>query len=187
MKKLIATTLATVASLAAFGQGTLNFANLNGTAVNAPVTLSDGTTKLAGAQYMAALLAGPSAGNLTQIATTPFVSAGYFLGGTQVIPTVAGGSTALVAIEVWNTTAGSTFATAKASGQANAWGMFATASTTTPLSVKLGDPNATPPGTPAALVGLTALSLNGGVIPEPSTFALAGLGAAALMFFRRRK
>jgi len=186
MKKLIATTLATVASLAAFGQGTINFANLNGTAVNAPVTLSDGTTKLAGAQYMAALLAGPSAGNLTQIATTPFVSSGYFLGGTQVVPGVPGGSTALVAIEVWNTTAGSTFAAAQSSGQQNAWAMMVGATTTTPLSVKLGDPNATPPGTPAALVGLGATKLNG-TIPEPSTFALAGLGAAALMFFRRRK
>jgi hypothetical protein len=188
MKKLIATTLATVASLAAFGQGTVNFANLNGSAVNAPVTLSDGTTKLAGAQYMAALLAGPSAGSLAQIATTPFVSAGYFLGGTQVIPTVAGGSTALVAIEVWNTSAGASFAAAQASGQPNAWAYMAGATTTTPLSVKLGDPNATPPGTPAALVGLGATKLNGGgVVPEPSTFALAGLGAAALMIFRRRK
>jgi len=187
MKKLIATTLATVASLAAFGQGTLNFANLNGTAVNAPVTLSDGTTKLAGNQYMAALLAGSTAANMTQLATTPFVSSGYFLGGTVIVPTVPGGSTALVAVEVWNTQAGATFAAAQASGQANAYGIFATASPTTPLSVKLGDPNATPPGTPAALVGLTSLSLNGGVIPEPSTFALAGLGAAALMFFRRRK
>jgi len=180
MKKLIATTLATVASLAAFGQGTLNFANLNGTAVNAPVTLSDGTTKLAGAQYMAALFAGASAGSMSQVATTPFVSAGYFLGGTTVIPGVAPGATAFVAIEVWNTTAGATFAAAQGSGQANAWGIFSTASLTTPLQVKLADPGSSPPGTPTALAGLTPLSLNGAV-PEPSTLALAGLGAAAML------
>src|SRR6266403_5272017 len=119
MKKLIATTLAcTALGLAAYAQGTVTFANVGG-GVNAPVFLSDGTTKASGSQYMAALLAGPSATSLAQIATTPFLSgaqAGYFLGGTQTIPTVAGGGTAMVLIEVWNTTAGADFATAKASG-----------------------------------------------------------------------
>lgn len=36
------------------------------------------------------------------------------------------------------------------------------------------------------LVGLTSFNINGAV-PEPSSFALAGLGAAALLIFRRRK
>jgi hypothetical protein len=46
-----------------------------------------------------------------------------------------------------------------------------------------------PPGLPAAITigaaGYNGLVLTG--VPEPSTFALAGLGAAALMIFRRRK
>jgi hypothetical protein len=46
-----------------------------------------------------------------------------------------------------------------------------------------------PPGTPAAI--LTGASAYNGLvlapIPEPSTFALAGLGAAALLIFRRRQ
>jgi hypothetical protein len=39
-----------------------------------------------------------------------------------------------------------------------------------------------PPSLPANLVGLTSFSL----VPEPSTYALLALGAAAL-FLRRRK
>ncbi len=41
---------------------------------------------------------------------------------------------------------------------------------------------------PPNLVGLVSFDLTGpGVVPEPSTFALAGLGAVALLIFRRRK
>jgi hypothetical protein len=37
------------------------------------------------------------------------------------------------------------------------------------------------------LVGLQSFNLYSNVVPEPSTLALAGLGAAALLIFRRRK
>ena len=184
MKKLIATTLlCTAAGLAAYAQGTVNFANA-GAGFNAPVVLNDGTTK-AGAGYTAILLAGPTGGTLAQIATTAILSTspGYFLGGVQSIPTVAGGGTANVMIEIYNSGTYSSFATAKAANTANAWAASST------FTVKLGDPNASPPTTPGSLSGLgtTPLTLNsGGVVPEPSTFALAGLGAAALLFFRRR-
>jgi hypothetical protein len=40
--------------------------------------------------------------------------------------------------------------------------------------------------TPPNLVGLQSFNLTS-TVPEPSTFALAGLGAAALLLFRRRK
>jgi hypothetical protein len=52
-----------------------------------------------------------------------------------------------------------------------------------------GNPGASPPVTPVAFT-YGAAGFNGLVlapIPEPSTFALAGLGAAALLIFRRRK
>jgi hypothetical protein len=53
-----------------------------------------------------------------------------------------------------------------------------------------GNPNATPtPGLPGALTtgasGYEGLVLE--PVPEPATIALGGLGAAALLFFRRRK
>jgi hypothetical protein len=42
-------------------------------------------------------------------------------------------------------------------------------------------------GNPApALLGLQSFNITA-IVPEPSTFALAGLGAAALLIFRRRK
>lgn len=183
MKKLIATTLAcTVVGLAAYAQGTLNFANV-GVGLNSPVFMSDGTTKV-GAGYTAVLMAGP-AGNLAQIATTPLLTgaqAGYFLGGTQTIPTVAGGGTASVLIDVYNSASYSSLAAAQTANTANSWGVSAA------FTVVLGDPNSVPPGTPATMTALKSFNLtSGGVIPEPSTFALAGLGAAALLFFRRRK
>ena len=53
-----------------------------------------------------------------------------------------------------------------------------------------GNPNASPPTTPVALV-TGAAGYNGLVFwttsPEPSTFALAGLGAVMLMVFHRRR
>ena len=51
-----------------------------------------------------------------------------------------------------------------------------------------GNPNASPPTTPVALV-TGALGYNGLVfyVPEPCSFALAGLGAVMLMIYRRRR
>lgn len=60
-----------------------------------------------------------------------------------------------------------------------------------PFTIDTGDPTTVPPGTAAGITGagqftgLNALP-TGGVIPEPSTFALAGLGVAALLVLRRR-
>jgi hypothetical protein len=50
----------------------------------------------------------------------------------------------------------------------------------------LGNSAASPPGTPTDFTGMPAVVLLP-TIPEPGTFALAGLGAAALLIFRRRK
>ena len=185
MKKLIATTLlCTAAGLAAYAQGTVNFANV-GAGFNAPVVLNDGTTK-AGAGYTAVLMAGPSASSLTQIATTPLLTgaqAGFFLGGVQSISTVAGGGTATILIDIYNSGAYSSFAAAQTANAPNAWAQSSMFTVTT------GNPNASPPTTPGtfAPLGTTPIALNPGGVPEPSTFALAGLGAAALLFFRRRK
>jgi hypothetical protein len=183
MKKIVVTVLACALSLAAFAQGTVNFINVNSSpALNAPIFLSNGSTRLAGAGFMAELLAGASAGSLSPVASAPFQSgggAGYFAGGTQIIPGVVGGGTAFIQIRAWSTAAGATYAAAVASGLGDAWGASSV------FSVVTGNPSATPPGTPAILVGLQSFNLN--PIPEPSTFALAGLGIASLLLFRRRK
>jgi hypothetical protein len=48
-----------------------------------------------------------------------------------------------------------------------------------------GNPTSQPPGTPAFLTGLSGFQLV--AVPEPTSFALAGLGMASLLIFRRRK
>lgn len=185
MKKLIATTLASVVALGAFAQGQISFKNLNSSpAINAKVFLSDGTTTLSGSQYMAGLFAGTTAANMTQVAgvAIPFLTggaAGYFSGGTVTLPGIPGGAPAFFEVVAWNTAAGATFAAAKLNNGPNSWGQSSV------FSITPGDPNGTPPGTPAFLVGLTSFNLVG--VPEPSSLALAGLGAAALLIFRRRK
>lgn len=187
MKKLTATLLASsLLGLAAFAQGTVNFVNLNaGAGLNAPVYASDGTTKLSGTSFMAELLASSSqGGTYSSVATAGFLTgggAGFFSGGVQTINGIAGGATAWLQLRFWNTANGSTFAAAQGSGANNAWGQSAT------FSVVLGNPAASPPTTPAALSGLQGQSLKLNAVPEPSSLALAGLGAAALLVFRRRK
>jgi hypothetical protein len=185
MKKILTTLVCLLAVVAAYAQGTVNFANIVGTTLNQPITLADGTTRLDGPTFMAELLGGASAGSLVPIATVGFNpggGAGYFLGGTQIIPGVPGGEVAFIQVRAWNTAAGANYAAAFAAGTGgmeNAYGI------STVFSVATGNPNASPPGTPAALVGLQSFSLN--PIPEPSTFVLAGLGFASLLLFRRRK
>jgi len=55
----------------------------------------------------------------------------------------------------------------------------------------ISNPFSTPPGTPVAVVpgttGFGSIVLAPVSVPEPTTIALGGLGAAALLLFRRRK
>lgn len=185
MKKTLTTLVCSLAAVAAFAQGTVNFANLVGTTLNQPIFLSDGTTRLSGATFQAELLGGSSSLSLSIIGATPFLSgggAGYFLGGTRVITGVSEGALAFIQIHVWSTAFGATYAAALAnplSAQGNAWGSSSIFSVTT------GAPTASPPTTPATLVGFQSFQLN--AVPEPSMIALAGLGALSLLLFRRRK
>jgi len=189
MKKLIVTTLASFATLAAFAQGQVNFVNVSGSPpLNAPIFDGLNTTvKLAGANYQAGLYAGPTSTSLAYVGnSTAFLTgggAGYFNGGTTTLTGIAGGATAWLSVWAWDatlggTTAGATLTQAIASGKPDVYGFSA------PFSVVTGNPAGSPPTTPAVMVGLTSFTM---VVPEPSTFALAGLGAAALMIFRRRK
>ena len=176
MKNLFTTTvLSNLFVTVAFAQGTIAFQNFSSPSFFAPDYLSDGATKLSGPQYMAELFAGPNTTSLSAIATTPFLSgssAGFFNGGTQVIPNVPAGGSAFAQVDVWNTAIGASFDQAKATGLPNAWAQ------STIFPVTTGSPDGGVPTPPGILTGLTPLSLNG--VPEPSTIALIGLGAAVV-------
>jgi hypothetical protein len=72
-------------------------------------------------------------------------------------------------------------------GNATSYATAVTKGTAT-YNQRLADPSVSPPPTTPSLVDMPSIVLSGAApVPEPSTFALAGLGAAALLIFRRRK
>jgi hypothetical protein len=182
MKRVILISAMTNVLMTAHGQGTVVFANVyTGGIPNAPVYESDGVTKLSGSQFMAELFAGPSVSSLAAIAMTGFATgsqAGYFFGGEQTINSVPGGGTAWVQVDVWNTGSGATFPQAQASGLPDSWWQ-------SPLfTAQTGNPFGTPlPPQPLTGLGTFPVFLN--AVPEPSTFALAVLGAVVV--FRRKR
>ena len=114
---------------------------------------------------MAELQAGPTESSLALIATTPFFTNGYYLGGDQTIDSVQGGGIAFIQVDVWNTATGTTFDQAQASGFGNAWAQSSV------FSVHTGNPLGTPPTPPRSLFGLTPLSLNAGP-PMPAQLSI---------------
>jgi hypothetical protein len=144
---------------------------------------------LLGQDVNAVLMGGSSASTLAPIATLllsdgtaagdiTFLGNGVFSdnsGAGYAVAGVSTGGAGFFQIEAW-TGNFSTLAAALASGTAYT-------GTSTVFSTPVG--GASGSGQPAkSLDGAPAIILT---IPEPSTFALAGLGAAALLIFRRRK
>jgi hypothetical protein len=101
--------------------------------------------------------------------------AGRFNGGVLTLTGVAAGANADYVILGWAGAAASFDAAFAAGDQLNV-----SAKLTTPTGGV--DPLVPPPSLSTSFTGLTLQP-----IPEPSAFALAGLGAAALLIFRRRK
>jgi hypothetical protein len=87
----------------------------------------------------------------------------------------ASGSTVTLALVMWNTSDASFNAMLGASGASTRAGVSA-----------FTDPTFVSPSPAVQLPGWNQ-DLVMTTVPEPSTFALAGLGAAALLIFRRRK
>jgi hypothetical protein len=217
MKKLILSACAVVSAASMFGQGTVTFNNHvassvvthiyaplasnpgvlqqgNGTA-DTPTGTTDwtGWTLLAGSGYTAQLWAAPGLnepeGSLVAASPTTVMrtgaGAGYVAGVTATLPNVAPDSTAGATLEVrvWDNLGGTV--TSWAAAQA-LWGNDTTlvlgSSPLFNITAPIGGTFNTPPN----LVGLQSFNIYI-TIPEPSTFALAALGSAVLLIFRRRK
>ena len=128
----------------------------------------------------------------TASSTTPLhqitTIAGWTPATTFTLPTAAGGANTEVMVVGWTGNAPDWNSALELGGSRLAW----TGSTLSGGALAwvngTGNPNASPPATPVALV-TGALGYNGLAfdVPEPCSFALAGLGAVMLMVFHRRR
>jgi hypothetical protein len=203
MKKVLLTLAAVACAASVFAQGTVVFNNrVTGTLIthvylggnsqlagNGPTDLPAGSTAwgaefvpLAGSGYTAALLAGPDL--LQATPTTTFrtgTGAGFLAGITVTLQGVAKDApSAQMQMVAWDNKGGTItdWTAAKAAWQA---GQIAAGASPIFTVASIGGDFNVPP----YMTGLQSFNIY--LIPEPSTFALAGLGAAALMIFRRRK
>lgn len=186
-----------VSAMTMYGQGRILFNNyVSGNAISIAAGSAQDPAAYIGADYTVQLLWAP--GTLDQAAwdaaTKSSSTAVAMFGATGVAPghgpaadgaglfdggTVAmggpGGTYTFQVVAWYNGGTYSTFSAASAAGKNI--GMSA-----------LFTGNATVSPTPAQNTTFPSFTLNSGaIIPEPSTFALAGLGLAGLAIFRRRK
>jgi len=190
MKKLLVTLAAVLVSVSTFAQGTIQFTTLNsGRGVNAPTYAPGqmasngagaGTLGTVNAQLFLVTGSGASATYTPLTPATTFNTANPTAARYVLVPTsnvtvdnAAAGSTVNVVLRAWM--GGTSYETAtQFRGQSPA-----------PVAVTLGG---TPPGgaplQPGALAGLQGFELS--IVPEPSTLAFGLLGAAALLYRRRK-
>jgi hypothetical protein len=185
MKRILAGVACLALCVGAIAQGTVNFNNSPATVggTGAPIFDVDGVTRLEGTGYLAQLFAGPDANSLSAwgdaLSFRTGTGAGFFnttgVNTSRTILTVAPGAVATIEVRAWETAGGTytSYDAAFAGGAAHGRSDIFTVAT---------GGGGTPPAPAANLVGLTSFSL----VPEPSTYALLALGAAAL-FLRRRK
>jgi hypothetical protein len=147
---------------------------------------------LSGAGFTFAVFAGPSSvvdpNSLSFLVSTTFrtaagnaLPAGLVSGGTITIPGIEPGQAAKFQIRVWDNQGGTILN----------WSQVTPAvlSGTSPMITSGGlggiDPVTGGVVTTPATIGWTSFNIHG--VPEPTTLALAGLGAAAMLIIRRRK
>jgi hypothetical protein len=173
MKKLLITLAALmVASATAWAQGQIALDNLNIPGGGVPIT---GDTTGATAQLW---LVG-TGGALTPLAptttfrTSPAAATAYVVPAVVTLDGIKGGTSETFVLRAFK---GASWDSATAQGQSN------------PFTVTLGGDalDGNPPATPAKMAGFQTFAIASVTTPEPSTIALAALGAAAF-FIRRRK
>lgn len=191
MKKLIVSLLMVGGVSVALAQGTVGFSTFN--AANpllGRTFLVDGVTG-AGSAYVGQLYWSSSlAGTYTAIgAPVAFdnTQLGYIFGPQVTVPAPDGipGTALFFTMRVWNSAAGADWNTAVGAvpGQNPLLTQYGISGG---KSRSLGglDPDGGPPFTPGTYNNFANFSLT--AVPEPSVIALAGLGLASLVVFRRR-
>ena len=123
-----------------------------------------------------------TAGNTTFINPSfTFGGGGYYADPNDQLLTTATGPVTFM-VEAWQTTGqygGATFTTSGLRGQSGLWQETAAADANSNGIQPTSNPQK------SFLIGPPAMTV--GLVPEPSTFALAGFGAAAMFAIRRRK
>jgi len=205
MKKLILTAICSAAALSGFAQGTIQFGNT----IQSPIYVGTSIATAYGATQKAtsaalgtggtidfALIWGTSATSVTTLAGIEKIgtTAGQVAGNVN-FPVVGTnpGDKDWFQVVAWDNSYGDTLAGEAACAAAG--GLWGSAGQTSygvlgpALQFQLG-PNPSP-GTvifgSSATTGVFHLFALITPVPEPTTLALGGLGAAALLMFRRRK
>lgn len=110
--------------------------------------------------------------------------------GWTVDQTIALGYTGTATVQLrawWAGTTGNTYTSYYAFEDNSATAAFMRSGYSPLLELTLGNPVGNPPTSPALLTGLVGFQLvDVAPIPEPSTFALLGLGALGMLIFRRK-
>jgi hypothetical protein len=193
MKKLLTTGFLVGLAVSALAQGQINLDNLANTSTS-PTASSNGLfffdpdgpsgpvlPALANTDFNVSFYGGSDASSLVLLRTFAGSTAtggngfgpGTFTDPQGVAATIQGATTTgFFRIDAWTGTATDYSGTGGTLNLRGSSGVFS-------------NPIAVAPNTPPDFTSMPAVVLN--PVPEPSTFALAGLGAAALLIFRRRK
>ena len=178
------------ASWSLFAQGTINFANNNGSAVMDSLT---GNKILAGSTFNAGLywaVDGTVDDTLfVQIGASGNIQPldGLIAAGTRTTPNeTAPGGNAMFQVRVWETAYGSSYEAVLANGTTQN-GRLGLAGKSNIVRATTGNPGGSPPSPAGSLItaGLQAFSVD--VVPEPSILGLGMLGVGAFWALRRRK
>ncbi len=204
MKKILSVFAMMAVASAAFAQGQINFSTGSGsikvsvpTAADAPVNVGAGAGfvqvlwapagtamtawSASGNQNLAAWLTANPGWSLAKDAnnTADFVKAtasGRILSSTITVGTTAAVDLLLIGWTGTSTSFDAAYALSASPSQVAVG-----------FSSKVAGIVPTTAPSPPAVTSFSSLLMTPTAVPEPSTFALAGLGAAALLIFRRRK
>jgi len=194
MKKLAAILCLSALTTGAFAQGLVTMGNgpttlISFGAVGSTAALPSGN---AGTYYFGLLTQAAAGGAYTfaGVYGTNSGSAGRIAGYTTSVTGWAAGQSLSYEVAGWSASLGATWSPGWLTGNFGGKSGFFSVSSPATGTAGGGSPVPAPSWNLFGGSGLTGFNLapaGGVVVPEPTSMALAGLGAAALLIFRRRK